>query len=205
MKLCYSPTSPYVRKVTMTALETGTHDQIERVLMFPAGPATDVAKVNPLGKVPALTLDDGSVLYDSPVICEYLDSLGGGCGLFPTTGPERWNILRLQALADGVLDAGILILMEGRRPEGERSPDWVTRQKLAMTQGLDAMEAGVDALGGSGGEAVTIAHITFCAALGWIDFRSVIDWRESCPALADWYAAYSARPSAMATEPADPA
>ncbi len=201
MKLCYSPTSPYVRKVTMTALETGTHDQIERLAIIPAGPASDVAKVNPLGKVPALTLDDGSVLYDSPVICEYLDALGGGSGLFPAAGAERWNILRLQALADGVMDAGILILMEGRRPEGERSPDWVTRQKLAMTQGLEAMETDVDALGDS----VTIAHITFCATLGWIDFRSVVDWRESCPALADWYAAYSARPSAMATEPEDPA
>lgn len=200
MKLCYSPTSPYVRKVTMTAHETGAHDQIERILIIPAGPATDVARVNPLGKVPALTLDDGSVLYDSPVICEYLNYLGGDCGLFPGTGLERINVLRMQALADGVLDAGILILMEGRRPEGERSPDWVARQNLAMTQGLDAMETDADGLG----EAVTIAHITFCATLGWIDFRDVLDWRDGRPALADWYAAYSARPSAMATEPADP-
>lgn len=201
MKLCYSPTSPYVRKVTMTALETGTHQQIERQLMFPAGPATDVARFNPLGKVPALALDDGSVLYDSPVICEYLDTIAG-TGLFPKEGPERWNTLRLQALADGALDAGVLILMEGRRPEGERSPDWVARQKLAKAQALDAMEAGVDALG----EAVSIAHIAFCAALGWFDFRfSDDDWRDGRPALADWYAAYSAQPSAMSTEPAEPA
>lgn len=201
MKLCYSPTSPYVRKVTMTALETGTHDQIERELMFPAGPATAVAKVNPLGKVPALVLDNGTVLYDSPVICEYLDSISD-TDLFPKVGPERWAILRLQALADGAMDAGILIVMEGRRPEGERSPDWVARQKLAMSQALDAMEVGVEALG----EAVTIAHITFAAALGWFDFRFGEDnWREGRPALADWYAAYSARPSVMSTEPQEPA
>jgi len=200
MKLCYSPTSPYVRKVTMTALETGTHDQIERELMFPAGPATDVAKFNPLGKVPALILDDGSVLYDSPVICEYLDAIGGA-DLFPKNGPERWSVLRLQALADGALDAGVLILMEGRRPEHERSPDWVTRQKLAKNQALDAMEVGVESLS----QAVTIAHITFSAALGWFDFRFADDdWRHGRPALADWYAAYSARASVMATEPKDP-
>lgn len=200
MKLCYSPTSPYVRKVTMTALETGLDDRVERELMFPAGPATDVAKVNPLGKVPALVLDDGTALYDSPVICEYLDDISGA-GLFPKDGPGRWNVLRLQALADGALDAGILILMESRRPEDERSPDWVARQKLAMSQALDAMEAGVEALG----EAVTIAHITFCAALGWFDFRfGDDDWRHGRPALADWYADYSARPSAMATEPQNP-
>lgn len=201
MKLCYSPTSPYVRKVTMAAIETGTNEKIERVTMYPAGPASEVAKVNPLGKVPALMLDNGSALYDSPVICEYLDHLGGGSGLFPAAGPERWNILRLQALADGVMDAGILIMLENRRPESERSSDWIERQKRAMRQGFDGMEEGVDVLAGDG---VTIAHITFCAALGWIDFRSIVDWRDGRPALADWYAAYSARPSAMATEPVAP-
>lgn len=185
----------------MTAIETGTQNRIENVLIFPAGPATEVAEYNPLGKVPALILDDGSVLYDSPVICEYLDELGGGCGLFPKSGPERWTVRRLQALADGVLDAGILIIMENRRPDNERSPDWIERQMLAMKQGLDVMEADAEKLG----DAVTIAHITFAAALGWIDFRQVSDWRDGRPVLANWYAAYSARPSVMATEPKDPA
>ena len=184
----------------MTAIETGMDDRIENIPFFPVGPATGVAEYNPLGKVPALILDDGSVLYDSPVICEYLDDLAGGCGLFPKSGQERWTALHLQALADGVLDAGILILMENRRPEDERSPDWIERQMQAMTQGLDVMESEVEKLG----EDVTIAHITFCAALGWIDFRQVIDWRDGRPALADWYAGYSARPSVMATEPKDP-
>ncbi len=202
MKLYYSPTSPYVRKVTMFALETGLDDQIERIVVKMAGPTTEVAKANPLGKVPALVRDDGSVLYDSPVICEYLDSLHDRTPLFPKTGEARWNVLRMQALGDGLMDAGILRLMEGRRPENEQSPSWVERQTLAGSQAFDAMEASVELLG----EQLSVAHITYCVALGWFDFRLPNEgWRDGHPALADWYAGFSARPSAMASEPQDAA
>ena len=202
MKLYFSPTSPYVRKVTMMALEVGADAQIEHLVMSGVGPDTEVAKANPLGKVPALVRDDGSTLYDSPVICEYLDTLHSGDKLIPTSGEERLFVLKMQALADGALDAGVAQIMESRRPEGEQSPSWIERQQKALSQALAEMENNVDQLG----EKTTLAHITFCAAVGWIDFRkSDWNWRESCPALADWCASYSARPSAMATEPRDPA
>jgi glutathione S-transferase len=202
MKLYYSPTSPYVRKVSMMAIETGLGDQVEQIVMAGVGPDTEVAKANPLGKVPAVVRDDGSTLYDSPVICEYLDSLHSGAKLIPPNGEDRLFVLKMQALADGALDAGVSQIMESRRPEGEQSPGWVARQQKALSQAVDEMEKCVDQLGSD----LTLAHICFCATMGWIDFRKPEwDWRESCPALADWYAAFSARPSAMATEPKDPA
>ena len=122
MKLRYSPTSPYVRKVTVTAQETGVQPRIERVPTVTTDPASGLAKDNPLGKVPTLILDDGERLYDSPVICEYLDGLHGGAKIVPPAGPERWVALRRQALADGILDAAVLRLMETRRPASSPRP-----------------------------------------------------------------------------------
>ncbi len=201
MRLYYSPTSPYVRKVTMTAIETGLDGQIERIPAFPAGPDTIVAEANPMGKVPALVRNDGSTLFDSPVICEYLDSLHNGDKLIPESGEDRIQVLRLQALADGAMDATVLQVFEARRPENERSAGWVTRQQQAVSQAMDEMEKCVDSLG----DRLTLAHISFCCALGIVDLRKPDwDWRDSRPALADWYADFSARASAMATEPKDP-
>lgn len=202
MKLYYSPTSPYVRKVTMMAIEVGIEDRIERLAVIPAGPDTDVASANPLGKVPALLCDDGTTLYDSPVICEYLDTLHSGEKLIPASGMDRIAVLKGQALADGAMDATLLQIWEGRRPEGERSAGWVARQQRALSQAMDEMDRCVDTLG----ERLTLAHIAFCCALGTIDLRKPEwDWRDGRPALADWHAGFSARPAAMATEPADPA
>ena len=112
MKLRYSPTSPYVRKVMVTAFETGLHDRIERVPTDIREPRPDFLADNPLGKVPTLITDDGVPLFNSRVICEYLDSLHDGHKLFPTEVPARWRTLRLMALADGILDAGVLRRME---------------------------------------------------------------------------------------------
>src|SRR5688572_30823457 len=128
MKLRYSPTSPYVRKVTVTAIETGLDKKIERVLTMPAS-APDLPKHNPLGKVPALIMDNGESLIDSPVIVEYLDSLHSGAKIVPTSGDARWKALRLQALADGILDAGVLRLMETRRTANEQSKAWIEKQR----------------------------------------------------------------------------
>ncbi|MGH6932513.1 MAG: glutathione S-transferase N-terminal domain-containing protein, partial [Dongiaceae bacterium] len=137
MKLRYSPTSPYVRKVTVSALETGLHDRVSRVPTVTADPASGLTRDNPLGKVPALLTDEGEALIDSPVICEYLDSLHAGPKLIPAAGPARWTALRREALADGILDAAILRLLEGRRAAGEQSAGWIEKQKNVIGRAFD--------------------------------------------------------------------
>jgi glutathione S-transferase len=201
MKLRYTPTSPYVRKVTVTAHELGLDGRIERIPTDVWDPATDLGRENPLGKVPALTTDDGLVLYDSPVICEYLDSLHDGPRLHPATAPERWIALRRAALGDGILDAGVARLLEGRRDEALRSAAWIDRQAGKVAAGLDALEAEAEDLAG----ALTIGPIAIAAALGFLDFRfSAEDWRPKRPALARWYETFAARPSMRATVPQEP-
>ena len=129
MKLRYSPTSPFVRKVWVMALETGLDDRIERIQVSPVSPDDIRNSPSPLGKIPCLETDDGLVLYDSPVICEYLDTLHQGPRVFPGDGPPRWEALRQQALCDGILDAAVLRRLEHLRPETLRSPDWVALQE----------------------------------------------------------------------------
>ena len=201
MKLRYSQTSPYVRKVVVCAAEMGLSDRIEQV---PSGSqnAAELRQDNPLGKVPALVTDAGEALYDSPVICEYLDSLHDGEKLFPATGDARWRALRLQALGDGVLDAALLVVMEGRRPESERSPDFVAAQKRKIGDALDALEADAGELGAT----LDIGAITIGCALGYLDFRLGEDgWRTGRPGLAAWYEDHAKRPSMAASVPHDPA
>jgi len=201
MKLRHSPTSPYVRKVMMTAIETGLDGRIKIIPTNVWDPATDVADDNPLGKVPALLLDGGEALYDSVVICEYLDSLHDGARLIPAAGGARWTVLRRQALADGILDAAILRFLEARRPENERSKSWDERQKAVVVRGLDALEEEADGFGGD----ITIGHIAIAATLGWLDFRFDNDnWRDGRPALADFYDGFSGRACMTTTVPKDP-
>jgi glutathione S-transferase len=202
MKLRYSPTSPYVRKVMVAAIELGLADGIELLPTNVWDPETDIATHNPLGKVPALVIDDGTVLYDSPVIIEYLDSIGAGAELIPAPGAARWEALRRQALGDGIDDAAVLRLLEGKRPPGEKSEAWIGRQKVAVDRSLDELEREADSLG----EAVTVGHIAIGCALGYLDFRFAEDnWRAERPALADWYDGFSGRRSMMETVPEDPA
>ncbi|MEK7820711.1 MAG: glutathione S-transferase N-terminal domain-containing protein, partial [Pseudomonadota bacterium] len=117
MKLRFSPTSPYVRKVCVVALETGLFARLDLAPTNVWAADTDIGRDNPLGKVPALATDGGEVLFDSPVICEYLDSLHDGAKLFPAAGGARWTALRRQALADGILDASVLRFLENRRKD----------------------------------------------------------------------------------------
>ena len=201
MKLRYSPSSPYVRKVLVVAIETGLNDSIERLPTDIQAPSPGFLADNPLGKVPALTTDDGTALFDSRVICEYLDSLHGGPKLFPLEGPARWRMLRVMALADGILDAGILRRAETLRPERERSAAWMERQKNKVTRGLDALAREVTHFGGT----VTIGHIAAGCCLGWLEFRfgKEEDWRIGRAILADWYSMFMTRPSMVATAPKD--
>ena len=200
MKLRYSPTSPYVRKVMITAIETGQDSVIECIPTNPWSPDTDLPEDNPLGKVPALITDNGVTLFDSPVICEYLCSRVGA-GLVPKEGSDRWRVLRLQALCDGILDAAVLRLLESRRPEERQNPDWIERQKRTVERGVDELEKSV---GGWSAE-VDLGQISAGAALGYLDFRFAADeWRNGRPVLAKWFEGFSDRPSMQQTVPADP-
>ncbi len=202
MKLRFSAASPFVRKVTVVALEAGLDGKIERVptsvLPTKPDPAYQTA-ANPLAKVPALTLDTGESLFDSPVICEYLDSLHGGTKLFPPSGPARWTALRRQALGDGILDAAVLNRYElAVRPEQYLWPDWTAGQMAKVNGALDALEAEADKLGST----VDIGTITIGCALGYLDFRyGDLGWRKARPKLAAWYETFAARPSMQATVP----
>lgn len=202
MKLRYSGTSPYVRKVAVTISELGLDGKVERQPTSAWDPKTDLGTVNPLGKVPALITDDGQALYDSPVICEYLDSVAGGGKLFPANGTARWTALRQQALADGIMDAGVSARLESTRPAGTKSDDWIARQRTAISRALDALEAEASSLGGG----VTIGHIAIACALGYLDFRfAADDWRKGRPKLAAWFDGFAKRPSIATTVPKDPA
>ncbi len=202
MKLRYSPTSPYVRKVTVTVIELGLAARIERVPTDTQDRDSGIAEHNPLGKVPALILDDGAVLYDSPVICEYLDTLHGGPPLFPAAGPERWTALRQQALGDGILDAAILRMIEMvRRPEKLRWQGWIGHQTAKVVRAVDRFDAAAAELQGG----LTIGRITAGCALGYLDFRAPeLDWRAGRPRLAAWYEEFAERPAMRETVPKTP-
>ena len=199
MKLRYSPTSPYVRKVVVTAAERGLEDQIERIPTNAQDLKSDLSTVNPLGKVPALILNDGTALYDSPVICEYLDSQAEGAPLLPPAGPARWTALRQQALADGIMDAAILRMLETvRRPEPLRWDGWVEVQKGKVLRALDTLERDAGDLKGP----LTLGQIAVGCALGYLDFRFAADnWRVGRPGLAAWYEGFAQRPSMQASTP----
>jgi glutathione S-transferase len=197
MKLRHSPTSPYVRKVAVAIHELGLNDKVEFVATAPWDAKTDLGEINPLGKVPTLVTDDHQVLYDSPVICEYLDALVGG-RLFPPGGPDRWTALRRQALGDGLMDAAVLARLESQRPADRQSADWIGRQRAAVARTLDALESEAAALAGP----LTIGHVAIGCALGYLDFRFAEDeWRKGRPGLAGWYRGFASRPSMTSTVP----
>lgn len=203
MRLYFSPTSPYVRKVMVTAIECGLEGRIEKI-ENPGGPdEASISRANPLGKVPALVLDDGEVLYDSPVICEYLDSLHPGTPVIPAKGPDRWTALRREALADGILDAALLRRMESLRPAGQQSAEAAAKQWRKVTRGLDTLEA--EAKAGALANPVgrqTIGDIAAACALGYLDLRfAAEDWRPGRPALAAWFEATAKRRSLKETVP----
>lgn len=182
MKLAYSPASPYVRKVMACAIARGLDARIEKWVV----PTTDpsLAAENPLSKVPTLILDDGSVLYDSPVICEYLDSQGDAPKLFPAPGPVRWKALTQQALGDGILDATQPRRREVALPQDEGRRSYIALQQGKVSRALDVLESGAETLGAL----TTIGEITIACALGYLDFRYPHEpWRPGHPKLAAWY------------------
>ncbi len=200
MRLYFSPTSPYVRKVMVLLHETGQMDAVEKVTGSgnPVDPGTAPLEANPLGKVPALERPDGPALYDSRVICLYLDERAKA-GLYPT-GARRWDTLTVEATGDGILDAALLMVYEGRiRPEEMRFTPWVEGQWAKVDRALDALETRWMAhLEGP----LDAGQIAVGCALGYLDFRhDARGWRDGRPRLAAWYAGFAMRPSMQATVP----
>jgi glutathione S-transferase len=201
MKLHWSPRSPFVRKVMIVAHETGLVDKLTLVRTIAAAtrPHAELMHDNPLSKIPTLVLDDGRPLYDSPVICEYLDQLHGGAKLFPAETQARFDALRRQALGDGLLD--LLILLRDERMRQHSSEVHLASYAARRKATLAAMNAEADQLSAT---PYTIGHIGVGCALGYLDFRFASEgWRQDHPQLAGWYADFSARPSVRNTEPID--
>ncbi|PLL14836.1 glutathione S-transferase [Tabrizicola sp. TH137] len=201
MRLYFSPTSPYVRKVMVLLHETGQMDEVELVAGSgsPVDPGTAPLEANPLGKVPALERPDGPALYDSRVICRYLDARAEA-GLYPT-GARLWDSLTVEATGDGILDAALLMVYEGRlRPEELRFAPWVEGQWAKVDRALDVLETRWLAhLRGP----LEAGQIAVGCALGYLDFRhGARGWRTGRPGLAAWFEGFAARPSMMATVPA---
>ena len=193
MKLYYHPISPFVRKVLIVAEENGLGGRIESVMTDTLDEA--LRAINPLCKIPALTLSDGTVLYDSRVICDYLDAEGTGA-MVPADGPGRLMAKRLEALGDGVADAILRIVMENRRPEADRHPDVIERQRRAVVAGLAEGER----LIGSG--VFTVGEASIACAIGYLEMRLPnLAWREDHPALEAWYDDILRRPSVAKTQP----
>jgi glutathione S-transferase len=200
MKLYYSATSPFVRKCLVTAQELGLRESIELLPAAPHPVNRDRALVacNPLGKAPALVTDDGAVLYDSRVICEYFNAIGAG-QLIPAQGAARWSVLTTQALADGLMDAAVLTRYEtAARPENLRWSEWVAGQLEKVTCALDELER----RGPVSSARVDAGSIAVACALGCLDFRyATLGWRERSPTTAQWFDAFAQRDSMVATRP----
>ena len=200
MRLFHSPNSPSARKCMVLLHETGLLDQV--TLIAATGTPVDTGSMplaqNPLGKIPALERSDGPALYDSRVICRYLDSLSDS-GLYPAA-PRLWDTLTVEATGDGITDAAILMVYETRiRPEDKRYVPWVEGQWAKIDRALDALESRwMDHLTG----ALDMGQISVACALGYLDFRHGLRaWRQGRPHLAAWFDTFAKRPSMQATLP----
>jgi glutathione S-transferase len=203
MKLHWSPRSPFVRKVMVFAHEAGLADRIETIPTKVAmtQPNTDLLKVNPLGKIPTLITDDGMVLYDSTVICEYLDTLHKGTKLIPRESGKHWQALRWHAMGDNMLDTLVLWRNETLRHQPQQSPETILGFLVKTQTSLDALEKEQAQLAAA---LFSIGHVAIGVALGYIDFRFPdLRWRDGRPKLAAWYEAFAQRPSMQATTPVD--
>jgi glutathione S-transferase len=199
MILRSAPASPFGRKVKMAAHIVGVIDRIKIVNADTLSAEDDLRQQNPLGKIPTLILDNGKVLYDSRVIVEYIDHLGGGGRLIPAHGDDRYDVLVMQSLADGLMDAAILQIYEMRfRAEDRREPKWIAHQAGKVDRGLAALEAHPPHLS----PIPHIGTVSLACALGYLDFRFEGAWRKTHPRLVAWLDDFSARvPSFALTAP----
>lgn len=197
MKLFYSATSPYVRKVMATAIQRGIADRIEKLPSNPHASPPELLAQNPLSKVPCLITDDGVSLFGSQLICEYLETKGEALPLFPPgTGAARWRALKFQSLGDGILDAAVPCRGELGRPKEDARDAAIARYKAAIARTVDVLEADPPH------RHIDIGSITVACALGYLDFRYASDpWRPNHPKLTEWYDAFSQNPCIALTAP----
>lgn len=195
-----SPPSPFGRKVKIAAKVLGLWDRIDVVTTDTVSPDDSIRQQNPLGKIPALILEDRRVLFDSPVILEYLDHLAGGGRIIPT-GDTRFDVLTQEALGDGILDAALLLVYEKRwRQADKHEPKWVDLQHGKITRSLAVLEARPPATPTAVPDA---GQITIACALGYLDLRFAGEWRATYPGLVAWLAAFDkAVPAFAETAPA---
>jgi glutathione S-transferase len=201
MKLYTNKASPFARKARILVRETGLAGRVEEAetVVSPIAANETLARDNPLVKIPALVTDSGETLFDSRVICEYLDTLHTGRKFFPASGPQRFTALRRQSLTDGILDAAVLCRYETAvRPEALRWKEWIEGQKRKIFGGLAVLEAETAAWG----DEFAIGQVGAACVLGYLDFRFADwDWRGGHPQLKGWFERVSARPSVSATRP----
>ncbi len=202
MKGFSSPNSPFSRKVRVVAIETGQAASIEWTVVDLGGSIPALEATNPLGQVPVVVTEAGEALYDSAVVCEYLDARHDGPKLFPAAGEARWEALRLQALGDGLGAASAALAGERRRPEERRFQPFSDNQSGKISRALARLEHDLAALEGP----LTIAPIAAACAIGYMELRDCAPgWREGHSGLADWYDRFAARPSMRETAPPGPA
>ena len=188
MILRSSGPSPFVRKVNIAAQLLGLGDRIQSQPTDLNDPADSVRRQNPVGKIPVLITEDGAAYYDSPVILEYLDHLAGGGRIIPRDPKARFAALTLEALCDGIIDASLLIVYEGRyRPEDKRVESWVERQADKVSRALAALEAAPPPLAAT----PDVGQITLACALGYRDMRFNGTWRKEHPRLVAWLDAFA--------------
>jgi glutathione S-transferase len=198
MELKFSPLSPYVRKVMIVAHELGITDRIRLTKLNTRAEPEKITPLNPLGKIPTLITDSGAILYDSPVICEYLDAEYGGHRLLPAAGARRWEILTCMALGDGLIDAAIIVRHERAREKEKQSDEWSAWQLHKVEAGLQVLEERVDTFG----DALDLGQITIACALGYMPLRleELVGFTR-WPRLRGWYDTLSQRASLKATVP----
>lgn len=199
MQLRHSHTSPFVRKVTVLLHETGLAERVPFDTVDGWSEPDRLTADNPLSMVPTLVLDDGSSLYDSPVICDYLDHQHAGPRMIPGDGAQRWRVLREQALADGILDCAVAVFVElGRRPQDKRWDGWLDLKRRAINRSLDLLQREAAGLAGR----IDLGTISIAVALGYLDLRGAVgEWRDDRADLAAWFAGFAQRPSMIATAP----
>lgn len=197
MKLYYSATSPYVRKVMACAIIRGLDGRIEKHATNPHASPADLVADNPLSKVPCLVTDDALSLFGSQLICEFLDSLGEELPLFPAHGAPRWRALKFQSLGDGILDAAVPCRGEQGKPQEEARDAQIARYKMVMNRAVDVFESDPPH------KHVDIGSVTVACALGYLDFRFGSDpWRPGHPKLASWYDGFAKNKGLAETAPA---